>query len=299
MTPAELQAFLVREGARVDAALERAVELPAAPARLAEAIRYAVRGGGKRVRPILCVAAYRAFRPDVPAAAYDLAAAVELIHTYSLVHDDLPSMDDDAFRRGRAATHVACGIGPATIGGAAIIPLAVQVAATAARSLGLEPERGDKVVRALCAAAGAGGMVGGQVLDLEAEGRTLGMADLETVHRRKTGALLGVAPTIGGIAAGAGSAAEDALRVYGTAVGLAFQIADDILDVTGTTAVLGKTAGRDGALAKATFAAVAGIDHARARAALEVDTALAALDAARIRSDELVALARFAAERDR
>lgn len=299
MTPVELQAFLVREGARVDAALERAVELPGAPARVAEAIRYAVRGGGKRVRPILCVAAYRAFRPDVPAAAYDLAAAVELIHSYSLVHDDLPSMDDDAFRRGRAATHVACGTGAATIGGAAIIPLAVQVAATAARSLGLEPQRGDKVVRALCVAAGAGGMVGGQVLDLEAEGRMLGMEDLETVHRRKTGALLGVAPTIGGIAAGAGSAAEDALRVYGTAVGLAFQIADDILDVTGTTAVLGKTAGRDGALAKATFAAVAGIDHARARAALEVDTALAALDAARIRSDELVALARFAAERDR
>lgn len=299
MTPVELEAFLVREGGRVDAALERAIELPEAPASIAETIRYAVRGGGKRVRPILCVAAYRAFRPDVHDAAYDLAAAIELIHTYSLVHDDLPSMDDDPFRRGRAATHVARGTGAATIGGAAIIPLAVHVAAAAGRALGLERPRRDRVVRALCAAAGAGGMVGGQVLDLEAEGRTLGMDDLETVHRRKTGALLGVAPTIGGIAAGAGTAEEDALRVYGAAVGLAFQIADDILDVTGTTAVLGKTAGRDGELAKATFAGVAGIDHARARAALEVDTALAALDAARIRSDELVALARFAAERDR
>jgi geranylgeranyl pyrophosphate synthase len=141
-------------------------------------------------------------------------------------------------------------------------------------------------------------MVGGQVMDLEAEGRALERGRIWNGPPAQDRGAPRRGPDMGGIAAGAGSAAEDALRVYGTAVGLAFQIADDILDVTGTTAVLGKTAGRDGALAKATFAAVAG-RSARARAALEVDTALAALDAARIRSDELVALARFAAERDR
>jgi geranylgeranyl diphosphate synthase, type II len=299
VTAFDLHAFLAAEGARVQAALERAIALPAAPASLADAVRYAVRGGGKRVRPILCVAAYRALRPDVPDAAYDLAASLELIHTYSLIHDDLPSMDDDEVRRGRPSTHVAHGVATATLAGAAMIPLAVGVAAQAARDLDLDAGRRQRILQALCAAAGAGGMVGGQVMDLMAEGRTLELDELEAIHRRKTGALLGVAPLMGGLAAGGTGAALDALEVYGSAVGLAFQIADDILDVTGTTAVLGKTAGRDGELEKATFAALAGVEAARARAGVEVDTALAALDAAGIWSDELVALARFAAERDR
>jgi geranylgeranyl diphosphate synthase, type II len=299
VTAFDLHAFLAAEGARVQAALERAIALPAAPASLADAVRYAVRGGGKRVRPILCVAAYRALRPGVPDAAYDLAASLELIHTYSLIHDDLPSMDDDEVRRGLPSTHVAHGVVTATLAGAAMIPLAVGVAAQAARDLDLDAGRRQRILQALCAAAGAGGMVGGQVMDLMAEGRTLELDELEAIHRRKTGALLGVAPLMGGLAAGGTGGALDALEVYGSAVGLAFQIADDILDVTGTTAVLGKTAGRDGELEKATFAALAGVEAARARAGVEVDTALAALDAVGLWSDELVALARFAAERDR
>jgi geranylgeranyl pyrophosphate synthase len=297
--PLDLDTFLAAEGARVQAALERTIALPGAPDELADAVRYAVRGGGKRLRPILCVAAYRAVASVVPPAAYDLAASIELIHTYSLVHDDLPSMDDDPVRRGRPSTHVACGVVTATVAGAAIIPLAIGVAAAAARDLGLDGARRDALLLALCTAAGAGGMVGGQVMDLLAEGRMLELDELEAIHRRKTGALLGVAPRMGGLAAGADGPVLDALHVYGSAVGLAFQIADDILDVTGTTAVLGKTAGRDGQLEKATFAAAAGVDAARARAGLEVATALAALEAAGIRSDELEALARFAAERDR
>jgi geranylgeranyl diphosphate synthase, type II len=299
VTDLDLDAFLAAEGARVQAALERAIALPAAPDSVAGAVRYAVRGGGKRLRPILCVAAYRAIRPDVPDAAYDLAASIELVHTYSLIHDDLPSMDDDPVRRGRPSTHVEHGVATATVAGAAMIPLAVGVAAQAVQALDLEAGRRDTILQGLCAAAGAGGMVGGQVMDLLAEGRTLELDELEAIHRRKTGALLGIAPPMGGLAAGATDGAVDALEVYGTAVGLAFQIADDILDVTGTTAVLGKTAGRDGELAKATFAAAAGVDAARARARREVDTAVAALDAAGLRSDELVALAGFAAERDR
>jgi geranylgeranyl diphosphate synthase, type II len=298
VTTFDLDRFIEAERTRVDAALERTF-LFLTPADVVEPMRYAVRGGGKRLRPILVVAAYRAFRTPVPPAVYDLAAAVELIHTYSLMHDDLPAMDDDRLRRGRPAAHVAFGIEAATLAGAALIPLSLRVASTACRQLRLGPDLRRAVLRPLYAAAGAGGMVGGQVLDLEAEGKDLGIDELEDIHRRKTGALLAVAPRMGATAAGASAAARDALQAYGAALGLAFQIADDILDVTGTTVALGKTAGRDGALAKATFAVVEGVEPARARAGREVGLALAALEAGGIRSMELVALARFAAERDR
>ncbi len=299
MTDLDIEALLDAERAAVDRALERAIRLPAAPPVVADPIRYAVRGGGKRLRPILCIAAYRAFRPDPPSAVYDLGSAIELIHAYSLVHDDLPSMDDDDVRRGRASTHVAFGTAAATLAGAALIPLAVRVADGACRDLGLTAGRRRGILSSLCEAAGAGGMVGGQVLDLEAERREVDSSALEDIHRRKTGALLAVSPRVGAAAAGAGPEAVDAVQRYGAALGLAFQIADDILDVTATTAVLGKTAGRDGALNKATFAVAAGVDGARTRAGREVDRALAALEEGGIRSEELVALARFAIRRDR
>lgn len=299
MSSFDLERFIETERARVDAALERSLPTAGAPPSMAAPVRYAVRGGGKRLRPILMIAAYRAFRSPVPAPVYDLAAALEIIHTYSLVHDDLPAMDDDDFRRGRPATHVAFGLEAATVAGAALIPLSLRAAAGACGRLGIGRDLRRGVLAPLYAAAGAAGMVGGQVLDLEAEGRALSIGELEEIHRRKTGALLAVAPRMGATAAGAGDAARDALERYGSAVGLAFQIADDILDVTGSTAVLGKTAGRDGALAKATFAGVAGVEAARGRARREVESALAALEAGNIRSTELAALARFAAERDR
>jgi geranylgeranyl pyrophosphate synthase len=298
VTSSDLVAFLDAERRAVDASLARAVAMPTTPATLAVPIRYAVTGGGKRVRPILCVAAYRAFRAPVPAPVYDLAAALELVHTYSLMHDDLPSMDDDDVRRGRDSTHVAHGVTAATVAGAALIPVAVRVAAAACDALALDPPRRQEILQGLCVAAGAGGMVGGQALDLEAEGRDLSLEELEWIHRRKTGALLGIAPLMGGVAAGAGQAERDALQVYGAALGLAFQITDDILDVTATTAALGKTVGRDDALAKATFVGVTGVASARLRARDQVEMALAALDAAEIESEELVALARFAAERE-
>lgn len=295
----DLAAFLEAERTATDAAVDRAVPGDLATGPVGEALAYAVGGGGKRLRPVLCAAAYRAFRPHAPAPLYDLAAAIELIHTYSLVHDDLPSMDDDAVRRGRPATHVAHGVAAATVAGAALIPLALGVAERACRDLALPDADRLLILEALVVAAGAGGMVGGQVMDLEAEGQLASLHELEAIHRRKTGALLGVAPVIGGVTAGADASARDALQVFGAALGLAFQITDDILDVTATTAVLGKTAGRDGILEKATFAGLAGVEAARARARQEVDTALAALDAAGIESVELVALARYAIERDR
>lgn len=299
MTDLDLEGLLDAERAEVDRALERAIRLPKAPAAVADPIRYAVRGGGKRLRPILCVAAYRAFRPGPPPAVYDLGSAIELIHAYSLVHDDLPSMDDDCVRRGRPSTHVVFGAPAATVAGAALIPLAVRVADEACRALDLEDARRGSILQALCEAAGGGGMVGGQVLDLEAEQRRIESDEVEEIHRRKTGALLSVAPWIGATAAGAMPAAADAVQRYGSALGLAFQIADDILDVTATTGVLGKTAGRDGALNKSTFAVAVGVEGARTRAGREVDRAIAALEGAGIRSEELVALARFSARRDR
>ena len=294
-----LTALLRTERERIDAVLETVAAGLDGPARIADPIGYAVRGGGKRLRPILCIAAYRAVRGDVPPAVYGLGAALELVHTYSLIHDDLPCMDDDPVRRGRPATHVAFGVPAATAAGAAMIPLAVGTALRAAIGLGLAREAQARVVQVLCAAAGAGGMVGGQVLDLAAEGSRLGLDELERIHRLKTGALLTAAPWLGGIAADAPGAVLDALRVYGATVGLAFQIADDILDLTGTTSVLGKTAGRDVELEKATFPSLAGLDEAERRARAEVTAGLAALEAAGVRSAELDALAHYAVERDR
>ena len=284
--------------AGIEAALASAIDA-AGRGPLAEAVRYALEAGGKRLRPVLCVAAYRALGGDPPAAVHRLAASLELIHTYSLIHDDLPGMDDDPVRRGRPATHVAHGEAVATLAAAALIPLAVRTVLEAGRELGLADETLRATVRTLCEAAGAGGMVGGQSLDLQAEGRSVTVDELEAIHRRKTGALLAAAPVMGGLAAGADDATRDALAAYGAALGLAFQIADDILDVTGETAVLGKTAGRDTELEKATFPSLEGLDAARNRARAEVQTALDALETGGIRSDALAGLARFAAARDR
>lgn len=301
----DLNAYLDRERRHVDAALGRVLDdaLNSAPAAVAEPVRYAVGGGGKRLRPILCVAAYAAVRADhdgvVPAAMYELAASLELIHGYSLVHDDLPCMDDDDVRRGRPSTHRAFDTQRAVVAGSAMIPLACRTAARAARALNLAEPTVSALVRELCVAAGAAGMVGGQVADLEAEGRQLDADELASVHRRKTGALLTAALHMGGLAAGAGPAQLAALDAYGRSVGLAFQIADDLLDVTGTEEVLGKKAGRDSDLAKATFPTLLGVEDARRRAEKEVDAALAAIEAAGLSSRELDALARFTVERDR
>jgi geranylgeranyl diphosphate synthase, type II len=296
---AVLDRFIEAERRPLEEALERATRLPGVPAVTAEPVRYAVAAGGKRLRPLLVVAGYRACRDDVPPPVYDLAAAVELIHTYSLIHDDLPSMDDDEMRRGLPAVHVAFGVEAATAAGAAMIPLSLRLASEACGSLGLSGAATRDVLVPLYHAAGGGGMVGGQVLDLEAEGRALRSGQLEEIHGKKTGALLGVAPRLGAAAAGAGSRVLESMERYGRSLGLAFQIADDILDVTGTAAVLGKRPGRDDELEKATFAVIEGVEPARARARAAVEAALAALRAGGVRSEELEALARYAAERDR
>jgi geranylgeranyl pyrophosphate synthase len=268
--------------------------------RLAEPIRYALEGGGKRLRPILCITAFRALRKaPVPSPVYEAACAIEMIHTYSLVHDDLPCMDDDDLRRGRATLHRTFGERTATLAGAALIPLATAVLTDAGARLGFGPADRRALVNELLGAAGGAGMVGGQVLDLEAEGHTLDAHQLEEIHRLKTGALFAAALRLGGRLAVAGAGVVAALGEAGSALGLAFQITDDVLDVTSESAVLGKTAGRDRERGKATFAGALGIEHARWRAEEAVARAIAALREAGITDAALEALIRLAADRDR
>jgi geranylgeranyl pyrophosphate synthase len=269
-------------------------------ARVADPIRapmeYALSTSGKRVRPILCLAAYRAVAGREPARAmYRLACAPEIVHTYSLVHDDLPCMDDDELRRGRPTVHRVYGAALATLAGAALLPLAIEVVLESGSALGLGVGKIAGLVRELCRAAGAGGMVGGQLLDLQAEGGVVDVAQLEAIHRAKTGALLASSLRIGALAAGADEGQLASLTRYGEALGLAFQITDDVLDVTGDACDLGKTAGRDEALHKASYPSLFGIEGARARGRACVEAARAAV--AGFGRPELLELADYVVDR--
>jgi geranylgeranyl diphosphate synthase type II len=260
---------------------------------MAEAIRYSLLGGGKRFRGILLLAAYEAAGGKLDATR--LAAAIEIVHAYSLVHDDLPCMDNDDVRRGRPTVHRKFGPRVATVAGLAMVPLAARTAARAARSI--PTADASRVVAALMAAAGGGGMIGGQLLDLEGEGRALTLSELEQIHRGKTGALVSVAALLGGIAADAPAASTEALARYGAALGLAFQIMDDILDLTQTTETLGKTAGRDTALRKSTYPALLGVDGATERAEALIRDACAALSARGLLTPTLETMAHFVVRR--
>lgn len=302
MTAPPPAAFLEGERERVEHALAEVAEeaLRGVPPALAGPVRYALGTRGKRVRPVLCVAAFRALRggdAPVPEGVYRLACAVELVHTYSLVHDDLPCMDDDDLRRGRATVHRVHGTALATLAGAALLPAAVLVLDREAAALGLAAEERGRLVAVLCAAAGATGMVGGQLLDLEGEEQPVDAAGLEAIHRAKTGALLAASLRVGALAARAGEAELRAVTEYGEALGLAFQIVDDVLDVTADSAALGKTAGRDESLGKATYPALFGVEGARQLARERVEEAVGALARGGIRSPELEALARYVLER--
>lgn len=270
-------------------------QLGAGQGAVADAIRYSLEGEGKRLRAILLMAAYRAAGGRADASA--LGAAVEVVHAYSLVHDDLPCMDDDDMRRGRATVHRVYGVRTATAAGMAMVPLAARAAVEAAEALGLPLAVRAEVVRTLMRASGAGGMIGGQLLDLEGEGLALDLASLERIHRCKTGALIEASTRIGALAGGASGDVLDAFGAYGAAVGLAFQIADDVLDVTATTDQLGKTAGKDVHFRKSTYPALLGVDGARARAEALVEEACASLRPSGLLTPELRRLARLVVER--
>lgn len=265
------------------------------PSPVSDAIRYSLLSEGKRMRGILLLSAFEA--ADGEGDASQLAAAVEVVHAYSLVHDDLPCMDDDDVRRGQPTVHKVYGVRAATAAGLAMVPLAARCAADAAGSLGLPDHDVSAIVAELMRASGAGGMIGGQLLDLEGEGRPLELQELERIHRAKTGALITAAATLGGRAASAPAERIAALATYGAAVGLAFQIADDVLDVTATSDQLGKTAGRDVALRKSTYPALLGVAGARRRAETLIDEACAALEGVGLLTPALDFIARFAIER--
>ena len=262
---------------------------------LAPAVFHALTGGGKRLRGRLTLAAYGACGGD--GRAEGLAAAVEIVHAYSLVHDDLPCMDDDVVRRGRPTVHVAFGVNAATVAGVAMVPLAARTVLDGCAGLGLGDELSRQILAHLMRASGAGGMVGGQLLDLLGEGRALSLEQLETVHRGKTASLIASAAAVGGMAAHATESQVRALEAYGESLGIAFQIMDDVLDVTSTTETLGKTAGRDTELRKSTYPGLMGLEAARDMAVRKAGEARAHLAAAGILTEDLAAFTTFVVDR--
>jgi farnesyl diphosphate synthase len=295
-TPSRLNPNLEALILRAEQALDH--RLPPAdqsPADLHRAMRYAVLGGGKRLRPLLVYAAAQALGEDGP--QLDAAAcAVELIHAYSLVHDDLPAMDDDALRRGRPTCHIVFGEAMAILAGDALQALAFEILAEDTTRQ-TSPETGMAMLRTLGRACGAEGMAGGQALDLAAVGQPLTLAQLEHMHACKTGALIRAAVQLGALAAGGDADVLLALDEYASAVGLAFQVRDDILDVEGEPTVIGKTAGKDAAAGKPTFPSIIGLDASRARLAELTDIALRAVAPLGERGALLQELARYAAHR--
>ncbi|MBD8871738.1 farnesyl diphosphate synthase [Rhodanobacter sp. DHB23] len=288
-----LQTLIRRAEQALDARLPDAGQ---PPVELHRAMRYAVLGGGKRLRPLLVYAAAHALGRD-DAALDASACAVELIHAYSLVHDDLPAMDDDDLRRGRPTCHIVFGEAMAILAGDALQALAFELLTVP--DAAPDPAAGMRMLHALGRACGAEGMAGGQALDLAAVGRRLTLAELEHMHACKTGALIQASVQLGALAAGADHATLAALDRYASAVGLAFQVRDDILDVEGDSAVIGKTAGKDAAADKPTFPSIIGLDASRARLAELTATALDAIAPLGPRGGLLAELAHYAAQRHR
>jgi len=281
----------------VEAALSRWVGVEA-PVLLGDAMRYAVLDGGKRLRPLLVLAASEAVHGN-PQAALRAACAAELIHAYSLVHDDLPCMDNDVLRRGKPTVHVRFGEADALLAGDALQALAFELLTPDDGSV--PPATQARLCRLLARAAGSEGMAGGQAIDLASVGLALDEASLRHMHRLKTGALLQGSVEMGlACASGVEAAATVALSDYGAALGLAFQVVDDILDVTADSATLGKTAGKDAASDKPTYVSLLGLAGARAEADRLLDEALSALERSALADvAALHALARMVVERDR
>jgi geranylgeranyl pyrophosphate synthase len=305
-TTSALQAWVETQRRGVDAALERFVPADAHPALVWDAMRYSLFAGGKRLRPLLTLAAAEAIAARqgqdlqrASALALPCACALELIHTYSLVHDDLPSMDNDVIRRGRPTAHVVYGEGQAILSGDALLTEAFALLAREPRDAeGLAPatlaQRKISTIALIGEAAGATGMVGGQAIDLRAatSGAILDADALRDMHRRKTGALIRAAALAGATMAGAEAPLCETIDIYASQVGLAFQIVDDILDVEGASVDLGKTAGKDAAAGKPTYPALYGLEGSRQLASDCVDRALAALEAASL-AGQLPALAHW------
>src|ERR1700674_463646 len=286
--------FFEEDRLAVDASLDRL--LPAEltpPPSIHQAMRYSVFAGGKRLRPILCLESARIFSADVTPALHP-ACAIEFIHTYSLIHDDLPALDNDDLRRGKPTCHKKFGEATAILAGDGLLTLAFQIIGESSTSA----ERTLAILQEVSSAAGTvKGMVGGQVADLESEGKRVEPQTLEYIHRAKTAALIRASVSTGAISAGAGIADVARLRKFGETIGWAFQVTDDILDVEESSAALGKTAGKDIAQQKATYPAVFGVAQSHEIAAKLANDAIAQLDSFGERASRLRALAEFLVHR--
>ena len=282
--------FFESDRAGIEEALDRLLPKEEAhPASIHKAMRYSVFAGGKRIRPILCLEAAAMFS-DNPVAAVSTGCALEFIHTYSLIHDDLPALDNDDFRRGKPTCHKVFGEAIAILAGDALLTLAFQTLAF----VPVEPQRRLNILATIAQAAGTDrGMIGGQVADLEAEKKTPDVGTLEYIHRSKTAALIRASIVAGGIAGGATNEDVERLKCFGENIGWAFQVVDDILDVEESSAVLGKTAGKDQAQQKATYPALYGILQSRDIAADLAAKALSELDFYGERAARLRELAQF------
>ena len=258
------------------------------------AARYSLLCGGKRIRPVLLLEFYKLCGGDDD-CAYNFACALEMIHTYSLIHDDLPCLDDDDFRRGRPSLHKQYNEPMALLAGDALL---TEAFCAAAKTRGLPADRVARGIEVLASCAGVHGMVGGQVIDLQSEGKEIDLSVLEELQRGKTAALLIAACVMGARLAGATPAQEQAARIFGENIGLSFQIVDDILDVTATAEALGKPVGSDSENEKNTYVSLLGLDEARVLAAQRTDAALAALDAFGDDADSLRQLAQALLNRD-
>jgi len=294
----DLKHYLKERCQLVDSALEKYLpnenELPSV---LHKAMRYSVFAGGKRVRPILLLAACEAVGGDIN-NALPAACAMEMIHTYSLVHDDLPAMDNDDFRRGRPTSHKVFGEATAILAGDALLTEAFILLSNREAADSVEPGKLLQVIGEIGRCAGSRGMIGGQVVDMESEGKPeIDFATVQYIHTRKTGALIKASIRAGALLGGADQASEKALVKYGEAVGLAFQIADDILDIEGTTEEIGKDAGSDQERGKATYPSIIGLTESKRRAAELVDVALDALAGFDDKADALREIAAYIVKR--
>jgi geranylgeranyl diphosphate synthase type II len=294
----DLKAYLAHKARRINQALEAMLKTADEPDRLLQAMSYSLMAGGKRIRPILCLAAAETIDGD-PQEVMPAACALEMIHTYSLIHDDLPAMDDDDMRRGRPACHKAFDEATAILAGDALLTLAFQMLSSIGINKPQQATRWLRVIQHISHAAGYCGMIQGQMLDMAAEKKELTLAELKSMHRLKTGALIEASVRCGAELAGVNSSQIQMLERYAQNIGLAFQVTDDILNVEGDPEIMGKAVGTDEQRRKMTYPALLGLTQSKEFADQLIKNALAALDAFDQKADPLRSIARYIGLRNR
>jgi geranylgeranyl diphosphate synthase type II len=294
----DLSSYIKQKSQMVDASLETMIQDSASSPIIVKAMKYSLMAGGKRIRPVLCLAACEA-AGGLAKDALTAACALEMIHTYSLIHDDLPAMDDDKLRRGKPTCHVTFDEATAILAGDALLTLAFEILSSDKFDPGHSVSRRLQVIRLISAAAGYRGMIQGQMLDIASEGLNLSAGELENVHRLKTGALIEASLTCGALLGGADSRPQALLTDYGSKIGLAFQVADDILNVEGNPELMGKAVGTDHLRQKSTYPSVLGIQAAKQFSKKLVQEALQALETFGKQAEPLRGIARYIIERKR